>query len=99
MAVNYKGNIALKGEMANYVTGLDLYYSKQQMEDFSFRMISGIELEKDERKNLVLPQLSSRIVKDVKVEYEYERKNALFKTNVNVKIAYIKIKIIIGAIK
>ena len=27
-AVNYKGNIALKGEMANYVTGLDLYYSK-----------------------------------------------------------------------
>ncbi len=82
-AVNYKGNIALKGEMANYVTGLDLYYSKQQMEDFAFRMISGIELEKDERKNLVLPQLSSRIVKDVKVEYEYERKNALFKTNVS----------------
>jgi Domain of Unknown Function with PDB structure (DUF3857) len=82
-AVNYKGNIALKGEMANYVTGLDLYYSKQQMEDFAFRMISGIELEKDERKNLVLPQLSSRIVKNVKVEYEYERKNALFKTNVS----------------
>lgn len=82
LAVNYKGDIALKGEMANYVTSLDLYYSKQQMEDFAFRMISGIELEKDERKNLVLPQLSSRIVKDVKVEYEYERKNALFKTNV-----------------
>jgi len=81
--VNYKGNIALKGEMANYVTGLDLYYSKQQMEDFAFRMISGVELEKDERKNLVLPMLSSRIVKDVKVEYEYERKDALFKTNIS----------------
>ncbi len=79
--VDEKGQITMQGESAFFITGTGLYYSSEQLRDLVFHTISGVHLNEEEKKNLELPDLTSRIVKDVVIKYELQQKNQLFKTN------------------
>lgn len=79
--VDEQGQIAMHGEVAFSVTGAGLYYSKEQLRDMVFRMISGVNLNDEEKKHLALPDLTSRLVKDLIIKYELQQKNRIFKTN------------------
>jgi hypothetical protein len=75
------GELLLKGEEAMSVTGAGLSASKKQIRDEIFYIISGENLEESNKKDLIVPDLSSRIVSDLKFKFKYEQKNKLMKTN------------------
>ncbi|WP_264337134.1 MULTISPECIES: DUF3857 domain-containing protein [unclassified Wolbachia] len=79
--VNEYGQLTVQGESALGFTGAGLYYSKEQLEDSVFRMISGVYLDEEEKKFLELPDLTSRNVEDLTIKYEFQQKNKVFKTN------------------
>ena len=80
------GSVLYKNEEAINMAGAGLYLSKQQIEDIVFQNISGVNLEYSRRKKINLPDLNSRIVKDLKFSYEYEKENYLFKTNMGLAL-------------
>ncbi len=75
------GEIILKGVSALNVAGAGLYSSDEQIRDFIFFTLSGVYLDQKEKKLLELPDLTSRIVKDLVIKYEFQQKNQTFKTN------------------
>jgi len=75
------GNIVFNGEMALMLTGSELFTSVDNLQDQIFRALSGTFLSADEKLELKLPELKSRIVSDVSVSYKYKQKNKLFTTN------------------
>lgn len=79
--VDVHGQLDLKGEEAVNITGAGLYQSNEQLRDFTFHMLTGVYLDKEDKKLLELPDLTSRIVKDLTVKYAYQQKNRIFKTN------------------
>lgn len=80
--VIYKTTEALlTNEIALDITGWGLYASKQQIEDAMFVMDSGTHLTSENKKEINVPDLTSRIVSDIKISMAYDQENALFKTN------------------
>lgn len=79
--IDEDGKIILQREVTLNLAGLGLNYSNAQLKDFIFRIISGTHLNDDEKKFLELPDLTSRIVKDLKITYALQQKNKIFKTN------------------
>lgn len=79
--VDENGKIILQKEIALNLAGAGLYYSNAQLKDLTFRMISGTHLSEEEKKLLELPDLTSRIVKDLMINYAFQQKNQIFKTN------------------
>ncbi|MDN5248069.1 MAG: DUF3857 domain-containing protein [Wolbachia endosymbiont of Tyrophagus putrescentiae] len=79
--VNESGEIYIQGESAISLAGAGLYYSNEQLRDIAFHAISGVHLSKEEKLSLKLPDLTSRIVKDLVIQYEIQQKNRIFKTN------------------
>jgi hypothetical protein len=73
--IKESGEVIMKGEAAISWTGNELYLSKQRISDKIFFMLSGSYLQEHMKKNLILPDLASRIVKDAKVIYAYEKTN------------------------
>ena len=74
-------DVTLKGENALGMTGAAINASKKMIEDKVFRIVSGTNIEEKNRKNIELPDLHSRIVKDLNFKVHYEQKNLTFKTN------------------
>ncbi|WP_367363987.1 DUF3857 domain-containing protein [Candidatus Tisiphia endosymbiont of Nedyus quadrimaculatus] len=79
--VDVHGQLDLKAEVAVNITGAGLYESNEQLRDFTFHMLTGVYLDEEEKKFLELPDLTSRIVKDITIKYAYQQKNQIFKTN------------------
>lgn len=79
--VDVHGQLALKGEEAVNITGAGLHKSNEQLRDFTFHILTGVYLDEKEKKFLKLPDLTSRIVKDLTIKYAYQQKNRIFKTN------------------
>ncbi|MCC8417641.1 MAG: hypothetical protein LN588_03965 [Rickettsia endosymbiont of Bryobia graminum] len=79
--VDEDGKITLQKEVALNLAGAGLHYSNAQLKDLTFRMISVTHLNEEEKKLLELPDLTSRIVKDLKITYAFQQKNQIFKTN------------------
>lgn len=79
--VELSGQLDLKGEAASGITGYGLYNSAEQLKDFTFRMLSGEYLNEEDKKFLELPDLTSRIVKDLKIKYALQQRNRISKTN------------------
>lgn len=73
------GEIKFMGEYALKVTGADLRISRQVFEDSIIDMVSG-DVECIE-KELEIPDLSSRVVKDVEIGYQYKKIDDTIKTN------------------
>ncbi|WP_250310873.1 hypothetical protein [Rickettsia endosymbiont of Oedothorax gibbosus] len=59
--VELSGQFDLKGEVASGMSGWGLYYSTEQLKDFTFRRLSGEYLNEEDKKFLELPDLTSRI--------------------------------------
>lgn len=76
------GNFTLKNESAYSITGAALQISEANIKDILFNQLSSATLEEKNKKNLQLPDLKSRIVKDVSFNYTFEQENAVLKTNV-----------------
>lgn len=79
--VNEYGQLTVQGQAALGLTGVELYYSNEQLRDSVFHMISGVYLDEEEKKFLGLPDLISRNVEDLTIKYEFQQKNKIFKTN------------------
>lgn len=75
------GNFTLKNESAYSITGAALQISEANIKDILFNQLSSATLEEKNKKNLQLPDLKSRIVKDVSFNYTFEQENAILKTN------------------
>jgi len=80
------GSVLYKNEEAINMAGAGLYLSTQQIEDIVFKNISGVNLEYSRRKKMNLPDLNSRIVKDLEFSYEYEKTNYPFQTNLGLAL-------------
>ena len=75
------GKSILKNESAIFLTAAELFTSKETLQDRLLNMISNTSLDETNKKYIKLPDLKSRIVKDVEVEYSYQQDNKLSKTN------------------
>lgn len=76
-----KGNITLKNEEAVPITGAMLFTSEENLKNFILSQLSGTTLDESNNVSIVMPDLHSRIVKDISIDYSYEQDNRLFKTN------------------
>ena len=88
-----KGNVTLKNEEAVPLIGIELYSSKESISDMVFSSLSGTNLSDNNERNITLPDLRSRIVKDLSIDYSYVQENKLFKTNLGeaFKLGYNKL--------
>lgn len=75
------GSVTLKNEKAYDLTGVTLRISEATIKDLIFNSLSRSRLEEKNKKNLQLPDLKSRIVKDISFVYGFEQENGVFKTN------------------
>jgi hypothetical protein len=79
MAISSKGKIVLSGEQALGLTGRALSSSQQAIEEDIIYLLSG-ELT-PLRREVKLPNLSSRIVRDLEIEFSYTTDKELLVTN------------------
>ncbi|MEI8294945.1 MAG: DUF3857 domain-containing protein [Alphaproteobacteria bacterium] len=79
--VSESGVVTLVGEEAIEFTGLASYISEQQIKDLVFYALSGTHLEEQNKKEMVLPDLTARIVEDLTLRYKYDQDNRVIKTN------------------
>ncbi len=84
--VELSGQFDMKGEVASSMSGWGLYYSTEQLKDFTFRRLSGEYLNEEDKKFLELPDLTSRIVKDITIKYALQQRNRISKTNMGVAL-------------
>ena len=84
------GKITLKNEKAYNLTGITLKISAGAVKDFIYSALSGSRLEEKNKKKLQLPDLKSRIVKDIVFNYSFAQENGILKTNLGqaLKLTY-----------
>jgi hypothetical protein len=76
-----------KNEFAISLTGAELTSTKKTIKDDLFYYLSGEDLEKKNKISMMLPDLKSRTVKDILIEYSYKQENELLKTNLGYGIS------------
>jgi len=83
---NIKGNLQLKGIAAYPLTGLGNHLSQQSIKDV---FISIIDKKQGQilKSDVTLPDLHSRVVKDLSFDYDMAVKNPILKTNAGLAIA------------
>jgi hypothetical protein len=79
--ITSNGYVTYKGEQALDWTGAKLYHSDQTIRDVMFNKLSRSDLEEHNKIDLIIPDLTSRIVQDVTFKFKYTQDNALIKTN------------------
>lgn len=85
------GNLLLKNEPALALIGAALRVSYDTIKDGIFNALAeGITLDEKHKKSMSLPKLDSRVVKDISIEYSFERENDILQTNVGpaLKLTY-----------
>lgn len=76
-----EGEIVLKGESALMISGAELYLSQKEITDNIYLSLSDIQLDEKDKLGVTLPDLSSRIVKDLVTPFKYRNNSQLLKTN------------------
>ena len=79
--ITSNGYVTYKGEQALEWTGSKLYHSDQTIRDSMFNLLSRSNLEEHNKIDLIIPDLTSRIVRDVTFKFKYTQDDALIKTN------------------
>ena len=77
-SINRALNLTLKGEKALNYTAMQLYTSQEAIKDMFITMLNG---DKPNKYKVSLPDLSSRIVKDITLKAEYQTDKHLINTN------------------
>ncbi|WP_341756348.1 MULTISPECIES: DUF3857 domain-containing protein [unclassified Candidatus Tisiphia] len=85
--VKVSGQLDFKGETSLNLSGQGLYASTEQLKDSAFRMLSGEYLNEEDKKFLELPDLTSRIVKDLTIKYALQQRNRISKTNMGAALS------------
>lgn len=80
-SVDVDGKATFQGEAALNWAGKGLYLSSKAMEEEVILQAAGEHLDKQDRLSVQMPDLTSRIVKDLKFQYTYHQKNEAKKTN------------------
>ena len=80
--VFHSGDFNLIGESALALAGARLFNSEEVVRNQIFHLLSGKYLNEEDKKELILPDLSTRIVKDLVFIFKYKQNNALIKTNI-----------------
>jgi hypothetical protein len=75
------GKVTMRNESALGLTGAELRSTKKTIRDNLFYSLSGEDLEEKNKLSMTLPDLKSRILKDVTFSYSYKQENKLLKTN------------------
>lgn len=79
--VKVSGTWVLKNEEAIPLTAIELFTSRENVEDKFLDLVSGASLDATNQKQISLPPLTSRIVKDIEIKYSYVKDNKFAKTN------------------
>jgi len=74
-------NIKMGGEKAIRHTGLGLYESKESIEDLIIKTLEDINIKKTDRITMIIPELKSRIVNDIKLNLKYNLEYPYINTN------------------
>jgi hypothetical protein len=84
------GHLTIKNEEAAPLTGAALKISENSIKDILFNALSHSRLPEKNKKKLQLPNLKSRIVKDISFSYIFEQDNKILKTNLGqaLKLTY-----------
>lgn len=80
------GNFTLRNENACGLTGATLQVSESNIKDILYNNLSDSLLEEKNKKILKLPNLKSRIVKDISLNYKFNQDNRIIKTNLGLAI-------------
>lgn len=84
ITLSAKGRLNFYGEQALALTGAALIHSPQAIEEIVIQKICG---EKSPiKRKLILPDLSSRVVKDTFIDYDYEQEYITLLTNIGIGI-------------
>lgn len=75
------GKFILQNENAYGLTGAALQASESNIKDMLYNILSDSFLEEKNKKSLKLPNLKSRITKDIVLTYKFEQDNRIIKTN------------------
>ena len=84
--IKSKGTLVLRGERATSIAGARLYSSETSIQDMMFYMLSGKYLEDANKITMLLPDLSSRIVRDLSFSFEYKQDNKTIYSNLGAGI-------------
>lgn len=79
--LEHTSQLTLKGESAIDFTGVTLQASTKTVEDEIFKTMSGSYLNDKNKRGIHLPDLSSRIVKDLNIKLSYDKEDATYSTN------------------
>ncbi len=95
--ITNSGEASLLGTQAARMTGAKLYTSDQMIEDLIFSILSGTDIKETDRKMLILPNLDSRIVRDMTIKFEYDQDNQLTTTNLGsaIRTKFLSLKFIV----
>jgi len=80
--VIHSGQLSLTGESSLMLTAQELFNTKETIQDLIFHSLSNDNLPKANKLEMSLPDLHSRIVKDLNVTFKYSKDNELLKTNI-----------------
>lgn len=73
--------VEFRGEYAQQITAIELWLSAKRIEDFFFNNFAQNGVEDKNKIKSSIPKLSSRIVKPVKIDLQYNKPNIFFKNN------------------
>lgn len=82
---SFNGEIKFKNETASFFTGIALFQSTQNIEEELIEIISGDV--QPINKKVILPDLTSRIVKDINIKLAYTIDNFLVNNNIGIGIS------------
>jgi len=80
------GDFTMRNENACGLTGATLQVSESNIKDILYNNLSDSLLEEKNKKILKLPNLKSRIVKDISLSYKFNQDNRIIKTNLGMAI-------------
>lgn len=81
-----QGSLTLINEEAFPFTAATLITSEENIKDYLFSQLSGTNSDSAEKKYMRMPNLNSRIVQDIVIDYVYEQENRLSKTNLGLAL-------------
>ncbi len=90
--IDSTNSLSIFGERASSLTGVELYTSRQAIEEMIIRYFSGET--KPLEQHVVLPNLKSRIVQDINVDFSYKKEDDLIRSNIEkaIKLPFLSLE-------
>ena len=93
--INKKVSIDILGESAEPYTALNFYLTNDVIADKFYHMLEDKEISDKNKNETIIPKLDSRIVKDLRFEFDYNLQNPFLKTNLGkgIPLSYDNLKV------